>query len=162
MNSVSAKKARVVVMGVGNLLLKDEGLGIHVIQALQQEKMPADIDLEIIDSGVSSDALLMMERVDKLIVVDAVLGGCEPGAIYRFTPDDITQEKNIEVSVHQWGLLEGLQMMEYLDNKPRETVIIGVEPNKVEWGMELSPEIKEKVPRILELVWEEIHSGRRN
>ena len=162
MSSESIKKGKVVVLGVGNVLLKDEGLGVHVAQTMKETAPPTDVDLEILESGVSSDVFLTLEDVDKLIVIDAVLAGSEPGAIYRFTPDDIALENQMHVSVHQWGLFEGLKMMDYLNNKPGETVIIGVEPKEVDWGMELSPEIKQKVPRILELVWKEIHSGRRN
>jgi len=149
-------------MGVGNLLLKDEGLGVHVAQMLMERRFAGDIDLEIIDGGVSSDAFLTMKDVDKLIVVDAVLGGCDPGAVYRFNPDNIQLENEIEVSVHQWGLLEGIRIMELAGNKPSEVVIIGVEPKTVEWGMELSPEIKKKIPEIIELVISEIYSKRSN
>lgn len=149
-------------MGVGNLLLSDEGLGVHVAQMLMERQSPADIDLEIIDAGVSSDAFLTMGDVDKLIVVDAVIGGCEPGAIYRFNPDDIEIENEIEVSVHQWGLFEGLKIMELAGNKPADVVIIGVEPKVVEWGMDLSEEIEKKIPEIIELVLSEIYSKRSN
>ncbi len=149
-------------MGVGNLLLKDEGLGVHIAQLLEGHEFPADIDLEIIDGGVSSDAFLTMKDVDKLIVVDAVVGGCEPGAVYRFNPDDVEIENEVEVSVHQWGLLEGLKMMELAGTKPAEVVIIGVEPKVVEWGMELSDEIKSRIPEIIELVTSEIYSKRSN
>ena len=149
-------------MGVGNLLLKDEGLGVHVAQMLMGRDFPADIDVEIIDGGVSSDAFLTMGDVDKLIVVDAVLGGCEPGAVYRFNPDDVKIEDEVELSVHQWGLLEGLKIMELAGEKPLETVIIGVEPKTVEWGMELTPEIEKKIPEIIELVLSEIYSKRSN
>ena len=149
-------------MGVGNLLLKDEGLGVHVAQMLMDRQFSDDIDLEIIDGGVSSDAFLTMGDVDKLIVVDAVLGGCEPGAVYRFNPDDVKIENEVELSVHQWGLIEGIRIMELAGNKPAETVIIGVEPKTVEWGMELTPEIESKIPEIIELVLSEIYSKRSN
>jgi len=147
-------------MGVGNLLLSDEGLGVHIAQMLEGRSFPDDIDLEIIDGGVSSDVFLTMKDVDKLIVVDAVAGGCEPGAVYRFNPDDVEIENEVEVSVHQWGLLEGLKMMDLAGTKPAEVVIIGVEPKVVEWGMELSDEIKSRIPEIIELVTSEIYSKR--
>jgi hydrogenase maturation protease len=149
-------------MGVGNLLLRDEGVGVHLAQALMQRDFPGDIDLEVIDGGVSSDAFLTLGKVDKLIVVDAVVGGCEPGAVYRFNPNDVELEKEVEVSVHQWGLLEGLKMMELAGTRPGEVVIIGIEPKDVQWGMELSDEIASKIPEIQELVLSEIYSKRSN
>ena len=149
-------------MGVGNLLLRDEGVGVHLAQALMQRDFSGDIDLEVIDGGVSSDAFLTLGKVDKLIVVDAVVGGCEPGAVYRFNPNDVELEKEVEVSVHQWGLLEGLKMMELAGTRPGEVVIIGIEPKDVQWGMELSDEIASKIPEIQELVLSEIYSKRSN
>ena len=81
---------KIVILGVGNLLLKDEGIGIHVINALQNSPLPTDVDLEIIDGGTSPNIFYLVEKADKLIIIDAVEGGGEPGAIYRFRPGDIT------------------------------------------------------------------------
>lgn len=149
-------------MGVGNLLLKDEGIGVHMAQKLSRYEFSGDIDVEVIDGGVSSDAFLTMGYVDKLIVVDAVVGGCAPGSVYRFNPEDVELEKEVEISVHQWGLLEGLKMMELAGTRPAEVVIIGIEPKDVQWGMELSEEIAAMVPEIQGLVLSEIYSKRSN
>lgn len=144
--------ARTVVLGMGNLLLRDEGVGVHVARALKKLSLPTDV--EIVDGGTSLDPLFL--EVDKLIVVDAVRGGGEAGAIYRFRPQDIESAPGVMTSVHQIGLVEGLRMASYAGVEPREIVIIGVEPKEIDWGLELTPELERKIPQLMELVLREI------
>ncbi|MFC2019759.1 HyaD/HybD family hydrogenase maturation endopeptidase [Chloroflexota bacterium] len=156
-NGVSGLR-RVVVMGVGNELLKDEGVGVHVVRALRQETPPGDISLDIIDGGTTPEAFLLVEAAHKLILVDAVSGGGEPGAVYRFGPDDIIASGKFAVSAHQVDLMMSLDMMKLSGSKPDEVVIIGIEPKEIDWGMELSPQLREKLPKILKVVMEELKS----
>lgn len=147
--------ARIVVLGLGNALLKDEGIGIHVIHALQNSPSPPDINLEVIDGGTSSETLYLLEGADKLIIIDAVRGGSDPGSVYRFRPAEITLDNKDYVSLHQIGILESLRIMECMGVRPKDTVILGVEPKEIVWGLELSPELEHKVPQIVKLVMEE-------
>jgi hydrogenase maturation protease len=145
------------VVGVGNLLLSDEGIGVHVIHALQQLPWARWDELTIIDGGTCPDAFqLVPEGIDKLIVVDAVRGGCAPGSIYRFTPEDVRFRTGTVTSSHQLGLTEGLHMIEHAGLKPSNVVIIGVEPKTVGWGLEISPELQAKIPQIIDLLDKEI------
>jgi hydrogenase maturation protease len=141
------------------MLLKDEGIGVHVAHALQQ--MPLDEGVEVIDGGTSPDIIPLIEKADKLIVIDATLGGEEPGAIYRFSPEDIAAESAGLVSAHQMSFVENLRTMKGLGIEPEETVIIGVEPKEVDWGLELSPELQERIPEIVKAVLREA-KGRAN
>ncbi|MBM3157857.1 MAG: hydrogenase maturation protease [Chloroflexi bacterium] len=145
---------KIVVLGAGNELFKDEGIGVHVARILQ-EKLPSS-SIEVIEGGTSPDACYLLDGVDKLVIVDAVKGGCEPGAIYRFTPEQIVAEKGITTSIHQMGILENLSVMGLIGCKPKETVIIGVEPKELEPGLELSPELQGRMPKIIETVIGEI------
>ena len=150
---------RTAVIGVGNLLLKDEGVGVHVIQALQKLPLQGKGELTIIDGGTCPDAFdLLPEGIDKLIVIDAVRAGGEPGAIYRFTPKDIVFRRGPITSLHQLGLEEGLRVMAHAGLTPKDIVIIGVEPKEIDWGLEMSPELQETVPQIMDLVRKEIGS----
>ncbi|MFH1650798.1 MAG: HyaD/HybD family hydrogenase maturation endopeptidase [Chloroflexota bacterium] len=151
------KLRKVVVLGVGNLLLQDEGVGVHVIQALEGTTPPEATSLEIIDGGTLPD-MVPLAGVDKLIVVDAVKGGGKPGSVYRFHPEDISLERGTATSLHQLNLLENLGIMEHLGQKPAEVVIIGVEPEEITWGLELSPRLQQCLPRIVEVVNGEIRS----
>lgn len=143
----------IVILGIGNILLKDEGIGVHVAHALQE--MSLDEGVEVIDGGTSPDIIPLVEGADKLIVIDAALGGEEPGTIYRFSPEDITIERAVLVSAHQMSFIENLKIMRGLGIEPREVVIIGVEPKVVDWGLELSPELQERIPEIVKAVWQE-------
>jgi len=147
--------ARIVVLGLGNLLLKDEGVGIHVVHALQDSPPPPDVNLELVDGGTSSEALCLLDQVDKLIIIDAVRGGSDPGSVYRFRPAEISPDDKDYVSLHQIGILESLRIMECTGEGPKDTVIIGVEPREIDWGLELSPELEHKIPQIVKLVMEE-------
>jgi hydrogenase maturation protease len=152
---VSPRK-RVVIVGVGNVLLKDEGIGVHVVRALQEMRLASpDGDVEVVDGGTSLGALDRAEGADKLIIVDAACGGGEPGTIYRFTPDEVSGGPKLLTSLHDLTLFDSLRMMESVGNPPRETVIIGVEPAEVDWGLELTPALREKLPDVVRRVVEE-------
>ncbi len=147
-------KKRIVVIGLGNLLLSDEGFGVHVYRRLAEEGgLPANV--ELFEAGTASlDALQTLGRLDKLVVVDAVKGGGKPGDIYRFKPEDIRSSKKISTSLHQLSFLEALKMASHSGRAPKDVMIIGVEPKRLSPGMELSAEIAAKVPRVIELVRE--------
>jgi hydrogenase maturation protease len=148
---------RIVVIGVGNLLLRDEGIGIHVIQALEEMNLPPDIQL--VDGGTSPDLIAYISAGDKMVIVDAARVGGEPGTVYRFLPDDLAREKAALASAHEMGVVENLALMSLAGNQPRETVIIGIEPAEIDWGMELSPVLRRKLPEILRTVLKEIETG---
>jgi len=155
---VKTKTIKVVVLGMGNLLLKDEGIGVHVAHAMQEMPSPDNMSLEVVDGGTLPDAPLSFEDVDKLIVVDAVQAGGEPGAIYRFHSEDIKTEDRVLTSLHQMSLLQNLWLMERFSQKPKDVVIIGIEPEDMNWGLELSAKLKQRIPQIIKVVLEEIGS----
>ena len=145
-----------MIVGVGNILLKDEGIGVHVVRALQEMSLASpDGDVEVIDGGTSPAALDRAEVADKLIIVDAARGGGEPGTIYRFRPGDVSEEPKLLTSLHDLGILDTLRIMESVGKLPQETIIIAVEPAEVDWGLELTPTLKEKLPDIVRRVVEE-------
>lgn len=150
-----------VVIGFGNLLLKDEGVGVHIIQSLQKLSLEENGELMIIDGGTCPDILyLLPEGIGKLIIVDAVKGGGKPGDIYRFTPNDFIFSRGIFTSVHQIGLAECLKGLELLDAQPSEIIIIGVEPKDLDWGFEISQELKKILPQVIDLLVKEVNSTK--
>jgi len=153
---VSIKTGKIVVLGMGNLLLKDEGIGVHVAHAMQGISSPNNVELEVIDGGTLPDAPIPFGDVDKLIVVDAVKARGEPGAIYRFHLEDVELEDGMLTSLHQVSLLENLRLMEGFGRKPKEVVIIGIEPEDIDCGLELSPNLQQRIPQIIKVVSEEI------
>jgi hydrogenase maturation protease len=143
------------VLGVGNLLLSDEGVGVHVAKKLMEMELPPGV--QAVEGGTDGFRLMnVVTEADRLIIVDAVKGGEAPGSIYRFDIKDAPTYPDVyKTSVHQIGILEVVHLSELVGKTP-ETVIIGVEPASLEMGMELSTEVAAKLPRIIELVFEEI------
>ena len=149
---------KIVILGVGNILLSDEGIGVHVANELMKMEFPSNVS--VIEGGTDGFRLLnIITETDRLIVIDAVKGDAIPGSIYRFDVNDVSScPSGFKTSVHQIGILEVIDLSGLIGKTPRTTVI-GVEPKSLEMGMELSPEIKEKVPRIIELVVDELKSS---
>jgi len=146
---------KTVILGIGNVLLSDEGIGVHVANALSGMDLPQGVS--VIEGGTDGFRLLnIITEADRLIVVDAVKGGAGPGSIYRFNIDEVRNvPAGFRTSVHQVGILEVIDLSGLIGKTPKTTVI-SVEPKCLDMSLELSPEIKEKIPRIIELVFEEL------
>ena len=114
-------------------------------------------DVKIIDGGTCPDVVQFLEDADKLVIVDAVKGGGMPGQIYRFHLEDITLEQKPFLSLHDVGLVDSLMLMQ-LWHKTGEAVVIGVEPRDINWGLELSPELQEKMPQIIDAILAELNN----
>ena len=150
-----------LILGVGNLLLRDEGVGVHVISTLRDRELPDDI--ELLDGGTASfDLLDTLAGRRQVIIIDAVRTGSEPGTIFRFTPEDISVSREQITSLHQVGLLETLDVAKrLLDSPPEEVVVLGIEPKEIGWGLELSAEVKAAVPKVIELIMAELDRFQR-
>jgi hydrogenase maturation protease len=140
---------------VGNLLLSDEGVGVHVANRLMGIDLPEGV--EVIEGGTDGFGLMnLVIEADHLIVVDAVKGGCEPGSIYRFELDDCPCfPDRFKTSAHEISILEVIHLSGLVGSAPRTTVI-GVEPKSLDVSMELSPEIEARIPEVIELIGKEI------
>ena len=139
-------------MGIGNLLLGDEGVGVHVARALRQERLPDNVT--VLEAGTAFlEALPEIERADRIIVVDAMHGGHAPGTVYRVPYDGCVKPECI-ASLHGFDLSRTI----YLAGRETapEAVIIGVEPARIDWGTELSPEIEKMLPAIVATVKNEL------
>ena len=149
-------KKRIIVLGVGNELLSDEGIGVHVIKALQKENsLPPEV--EVMEGGTDGFGLInIITDTDRLIVIDSLKGGSEAGTLYKFDIEDAPGTPDLfKTSVHQIGILEVINLSSLIGKTPKTTVI-GVEPKSITMGMELSEEVKEKIPRVIELIKEEV------
>ncbi len=150
------KEPRVVIIGVGSILMTDDGFGVRVIQALEQRfEFPENVLL--VDGGVMGFNLLgVLSEADFVIAVDAVKKNGRPGQIYRLAGEEIPERMRAKTSLHQVDFTETLAMCQVLGRMP-ETVIIGVEPLDVETlGVELTPETAAKVEPAAEMVLEEL------
>ncbi|WP_434512092.1 HyaD/HybD family hydrogenase maturation endopeptidase [Desulfitobacterium sp. AusDCA] len=152
---------RIMVMGVGNILLSDEGLGVRFLEELAKKPLPDNV--ELLEGGTAGLELVhLIKEVNFLIIVDAINARTEPGSLFRFQPGDLQVfPEEYEVSFHQVGILEVLTLAKVLGQAP-ETLIFGVQPKLLEWGMNISPEIQALLPQLAEIVCNEIDSIQRD
>lgn len=150
------KKQRIVVLGVGNILSRDEGAGVRVVQELDETYDFPD-HVEVIDGGVLGLSLMAaIERADYLIVVDAVKLGGRPGDLFRVPWDEIQDRTRYKDSLHQVDFVETMSVLPLIADVPF-TVIIGVEPEDIEtWSLELSPAVAARVPDLCRMVLDEL------
>jgi hydrogenase maturation protease len=148
-------RKNILVLGVGNLLLSDEGVGIHVAQQLETLSLPANV--EVIDGGTGGFELISyFSGRKKVIIIDAVDGDDEPGTILRFTPDDLNIELRPSLSAHQTGIEGLLHFSKELSPRP-EVVVIGVIPKETRrLGTSLSKTVKKQIPKAVAAVLKEI------
>jgi len=140
--------ARTVVLGLGNLLLADEGVGVHAAHALAGLGVPEDV--EILDVGTAIlDALPALEDADRVIVIDAVKADGPPGSVYLLPLDRLLPAEHI-ASMHGFDLSRVVALLGR--QQPPEVVVIGVEPARIEWSLELSTEVAEAMPSLLDAV----------
>jgi hydrogenase maturation protease len=150
-----ASQPPVLILGVGNTLLRDEGIGVRLVEAMSSHELPPGV--ELVDGGTASVELIDYIRGrKKVVIIDAVKGGQEPATIYRFKDTDVEGMRRPQLSLHDIGLLENLALVKYLDKPPEEMIIFGVEPKDLSIGLELSPEVAKVMPRLVELVLAEI------
>lgn len=152
---MSSTKAHIAVVGIGNPLCRDDGIGIFIIQQMHDSAQYRNID--ILDGGTSPDLLSLLDRdVTGLIIVDAMHGDGKPGTIYRLPLNMSHLPDEIPTSLHGMGVLDSLKLMEQLGIQPPAVTIIGVEPVDVSYGLNLSPELSAIMPGIIRAIEEEI------
>ncbi|MEW6140013.1 MAG: HyaD/HybD family hydrogenase maturation endopeptidase [Thermodesulfobacteriota bacterium] len=156
MSDISKK---IIVLGVGNILLKDEGIGVRVVEELERRyDFPAEV--QVVDGGTQGLWLLStIQQAEHLIVVDAVTGGGEPGTLYRLEWEDIPKGLRIKQSAHDSDLVEALNLCSLLDQAPKSVVVIGIEPADIQpYGLELTEPVAAKMEDLIGRVIAELHS----
>lgn len=148
-----------LVLGVGNILLGDDGAGVRVIRKLGKEYLFSE-NVELYDGGTLGIRLLEpVCRADFAIVVDAVRAGGIPGDIYRIEGEDLSKKIPQKISIHELNVAEVLIYAEELGRKP-ETVVIGIEPGDwTSWSAELSKPIRNRMEAFVAAVLVEIEKA---
>ena len=129
------KKSKILVLGVGNLILSDEGVGVHLVRRLQSEGLPESV--ELLDAGTWG--LELLDFVDDVDVIP----------------------KQYQISFHDLGIYDFIRLAKAIGTLP-PTVIYGIEPKVIDWGEVLSPEIEAKMDKLKDLVLEEINQSIRD
>ncbi len=147
---------RTVVLGVGNLIMGDEGAGVRCVERLEATgALPADV--AVIDGGTSTHELLGdLEDLDLLVIVDAVATGGAPGSLVRLEDDHIPAAFSHKLSPHQHGINDLLAALRLLGRAPKRVVLHGITPAVIALGLELSPEVDAALPALAARVVAEV------
>ena len=138
-----------MVLGLGNLLLGDEGFGIHVVRRLREVELPGNV--RVVEGGVGGFNLLgYLDGVKRLLVVDVMMMESPPGKLHLLKKKLEEPGKRI-LSFHQVGILELIKIWELLGHEP-EVVLLVTRPEKMEWSLELSPPLHSAVNEASELI----------
>jgi hydrogenase maturation protease len=143
---------KLLVLGVGNTLLMDEGIGVHAIYEFWKEKEDWDETLvDFIDGGTfTQDIFYLFEEYESILVLDVVRANKPTGTIYSLEENQLRKEEKQMLSLHDIDLLDSLGMAQMRGHRPYLRVI-GIEPEKIDWGTELTPTLAAAFPSFLEV-----------
>ena len=150
-----SEDVKILVLGVGNLVHSDDGLGVHAIQSLSEDpRIPSDVVL--MDGGTQGLSLLPhISAFQRLLVIDAVDVGEKPGTLIRVEGKALEHLPG-KASVHQLGFADLMVALELLGESPEEIVLLGVQPLSTEWGTEVTAPVREALSRLPDLVVEQL------
>jgi len=150
-----------LVIGLGNPLRGDDGVGCRVVEELARRELPPGV--QVLDGGAGGLGLLsLMEGWERVVIVDAAEMGRRPGEFARFTPADVRlASASDRFSLHHAGLSEALALADALGRALPEMVIFGVQPASVGWGEGLSPAVEAALPALIAAVLEETTNEER-
>ena len=139
------------VLGMGNLVHADDGVGVHAIQRLQQDpRVPPGTTL--LDGGTHGLGLLPhIAGFSRLLVIDAIDAGEPPGTVVRFEGSALHGLPG-KSSVHQLGFADMMVALRLLGESPPELVVLGVQPLSTEWSVELTTPVRDALPALLDTV----------
>lgn len=153
-----------LIIGLGNPLRGDDGVGVRVAQTLAAEALPPGV--EVVDGGTQGLGIVnLMEGRRRVVLVDAADVGRSPGQFIRFTldeahllgdPDERDASSDQHLSVHAAGLRDALLLAQALKMLPDEVIIFGVQPANLEWDHALSPEVEATLPGLIAAVLAEV------
>jgi hydrogenase maturation protease len=150
--------ATTLVLGLGNTIMSDDGIGPKVIARLKETEIYA-ADRDFLDGGtLGLDLLPYLEGVQRLILVDAVETGQPAGTLVRLTGDEVPMALETKLSPHQMGMKDLLAVAQLMGQLPEEIILLGVQPQLIEMGTELSPPVAAAFPSLVLLVQNEISS----
>jgi hydrogenase maturation protease len=141
-----------LVLGLGNLLCRDDGAGVRAVEWIRQRYEP-DAGVRLLDGGTLGLALLhYLAAAERVILVDAVAADARPGSLLRLRGEEVGRAASERLSPHQIGVGDLLEAARLLDRLPDELSLLGVVPEDLGLGLELSPGVEARIAELGELV----------
>ena len=149
----------ILVLGIGNVLLTDEGVGVRTLKELERRfSFPANV--ELLDGGTAGIELLRhIRNRDCLIIIDAMKSGQVPGTIVRVAGEDVPAAFRTRISPHQLGLSDLLAAAMLTDELPKNLVLFGVEPESIDIGLDLTETVEANLGKLIEAVADELRAA---
>lgn len=143
---------RVLILGIGNMLRGDDGLGVHIVRQMQESGIPLPEGVELLDGGTAGfDLLGLIDGFDKIVIVDALNADDRPGSIYRFTPEHAVS-RGARFSLHEVGIMEVIRTLNIMDHNP-EIEFVGIVPENIrDIDTTISEAVRESVPRAVKVI----------
>jgi hydrogenase maturation protease len=152
----SRKGPKILIAGLGNLLLRDDGVGVHAVHELQKIPPPG---VQVVEVGTAVlDALHLFEWADRVLAIDAMQAGGPAGTLYSLRASDV-EDRSPKASLHELSLLAALRFL--ADARRPSIVILGVEPAVIDYGLDLSPEVQSALPVLVQSVREIVDAWQR-
>lgn len=148
-----------LVLGIGNVLLTDEGVGVRALNELARRYVFSE-DVELLDGGTSGIELLRhIQGRDNLIIIDCMTFDQPPGTVYRVENEDVPSAFRTRISPHQLGLSDLLAALMLTDGLPKNLVLFGVEPESVDIGLELTETVEASLDKLITAVVGELRKS---
>ncbi len=150
-------KKDTIVLGLGNPLMSDEGIGGFVVEQLKKEAAQYP-NVEFVDAGTAGMSLLhLLAGRRKAVIIDCAFMGTEPGTIKKFTPDDVSSVKKLaHQSLHELDILKVIEISKQIGEAPEEIIIFGIEPERIEPGQKISQPLTAKINEYIKDVRNEL------
>ncbi|MFD3450128.1 HyaD/HybD family hydrogenase maturation endopeptidase [Microbacteriaceae bacterium 4G12] len=157
---MTQNKDKITILGIGNTLFTDEGVGVHLLPLLE-EMYKGDEQIEIIEGLTDGMKLLgPVEDADNLIIIDAINAGVEGGTILSLEGDEIPAYFGIKMSVHQMGFQEVLFAAKLRERYPSRIIMFGMQPTSLELGVELTETNQAKLEELAQVVMNQVSRWR--
>ncbi|MBN1317307.1 MAG: hydrogenase maturation protease [Anaerolineales bacterium] len=161
-NSTSSQSMEnhTLILGLGNPLMADDGAGIQVVELLMGNELPAGVKVQ--DGGTAGIGLVPeMEGYQRVFLIDCALMGAKPGEWKRFTlhESNILNENDSPLSLHNAGLPDALCLADALQILPKQVIIYGIQPDRVEWDQAMSEEVRDAIPEMARAILVEIYNS---
>jgi len=142
---------RISVLGLGNILLSDEGVGVHAVNTIKK-KYAFSPEIEVIDGGTMGlDLLPIFQSQDKILIIDAVDFKKAPGHVETIEGENIPSVLNAKLSVHHIGVSDLLFTAKLTRTTPLEICLVGIQPKSLDVGLDMTDEIRTRLDDIIEL-----------
>jgi hydrogenase maturation protease len=148
----------ILVLGIGNVLLTDEGIGVRILKELER-KFTYSANVELLDGGTAGIELLRhIRQRDYLIIIDAMKCSQAPGTVVRIEGNEVPAAFRTRISPHQLGLSDLLAAAMLTDELPKNLVLFGVEPESIDIGLDLTATVEASVDKLVAAVADELRA----